>query len=350
MKTLGRAFSITLGVLLGILIFFLIISLASGLFYKYMPPPKEKYSFIEGSQSSLNKVVIIELNGLILNQSKQRMPLLNSQVIYANKIEKLLDNLADQKEIKAIIISINSPGGSVSGSNRFHNAIVNFKNKSIAPIYVHTNELLASGALWSTIAADRIYASYGAMIGSIGVKGPSWFVYNKPTSMKIDFFGPDISTAEGIDHYQPYAGRSKDIFNPFRNPTQDELLEIQKMLDSIYDKFVNLVSANRKIEKKYIKENIGAMFFDSNQAKVHNLIDDIFSLDSVKNNTIKYLEIQNDYQIIKIENKSNFINEISNITFNTKSDISIQINTDICGLYYQQIVLLSNYNFSVCEN
>ena len=80
------------------------------------------------------------------------------------------------------------------------------------------------------------------MIGSIGVKGQSWFVYNDPVSIKSDFFGPNISTLKGIDYYQPYSGESKDIFNPFRKPTTKEINKIQEMLYSIYEKFVNIIS------------------------------------------------------------------------------------------------------------
>ena len=165
-----------------------------------------------------------------MNQSKQGITILNSQIIYASQIEKILNDVLNNEEIKAIIISMNSPGGSVSGSNRLYNAIKDFKKNNTIPIYIHTNELLASGAFWSSVAANKIYASYGSMIGSIGVKGPSWFVYNKPKSIRGGLLEPTIETEEGIEHYQPFAGKSKDVFNPFRKPTEEELFKIQNLL------------------------------------------------------------------------------------------------------------------------
>ena len=112
----------------------------------YMDLPQGKYEFIEGNKSSLNKIVILEINGIIASQSKLDLPLLNSKIIYANEVEKTLNDLSSDFNLKAVIISINSPGGSVSGSNRLYNAINDFKQNSKLPIIIHTNEILASGA------------------------------------------------------------------------------------------------------------------------------------------------------------------------------------------------------------
>tara|TARA_B100000029_G_scaffold485670_1_gene539236 strand:+ start:251 stop:1270 length:1020 start_codon:yes stop_codon:yes gene_type:complete len=338
--------SISMGILLGILIFFITLSFLSILLDKYALFPKEEFSFLEGDKSSTNKVLILDVNGLILNQSKQGIPILNSQIIYASQIEKVLNNVLDNTEIKAVIISMNSPGGSVSGSNRLYNAIKDFTKNNTKPIYIHTNELLASGAFWSSVAANKVYASYGSMIGSIGVKGPSWFVYNKPKSIRGGFFEPSIETEGGIEHYQPIAGKSKDVFNPFRKPTEEELVKIQKLLDSIYDKFLNVVSNNRKIEKKYIEEKIGAMIYDSQEAKNLKLIDGVISLKNLKNKLINDLNIEEDYQIINITNKYSIINELTNINYKSQKIIK----NDICHLYNQDFSVIGNYNFSACEN
>ena len=346
MKTLFRSMSVTMGILLGILIFLITLSFLSILLDEYLSFSKEEYSFLEGNKASKNKILVLEVNGLILNQSKQGITILNSQIIYASQIEKILNDVLNNEEIKAIIISMNSPGGSVSGSNRLYNAIKDFKKNNTIPIYIHTNELLASGAFWSSVAANKIYASYGSMIGSIGVKGPSWFVYNKPKSIRGGFLEPTIETEEGIEHYQPFAGKSKDVFNPFRKPTEEELFKIQNLLDSIYDKFLNIVSHNRKIEKNYIEEKIGAMIYDSQEAKNLKLIDDVISLKTLKKKLVTELNIKEDYQIIKIINRYNLINELSNINYTSQK----LIKDDVCNLYNQDFSVISNYNFSACEN
>ena len=348
MQSFWKSFTKTLGILSAFFVILLLIMAVPRISENYMDLSQGKYEFIEGDKSSLNKIIILQINGLITNQSKIDLPLLNSKIIYANEVEKILYDLSSDFNLKAIIISINSPGGSVSGSNRLYNAINNFKQNSKLPIIIHTNEILTSGAIWSVSPADKIYASYGAMIGSIGVKGPSWFVYNKPISMEHNYFGPKVSTLKGIDYYQPYAGKSKDIFNPFRNPTPEELSSIQDMLDSIYERFLNILSKNRKINKDYIKNNIGALIFESETAKQHNLIDEVASLDAVKEKVILSLKLKEDYQILKIKNVSNFIEQFYNINFLFKTHYNNNINSDICNLSNQQFLLIGNYNFSEC--
>ena len=348
MKTFGIAFSKTFGFLSAILAIFFVLSVIVKFNENNFYLNTQNYEFIGGNESSLNKIFILELNGLITNKKNESIPILNSDIIYVNKIEEIFDYLSSEVGIKAVLISINSPGGSVSGSNRFYNIIKNFKTNTNVPIFVHVNELLASGAMWSLASSDKIYASYGAMIGSIGVKGPSWFVYNDPVSIKSDFFGPNISTLKGIDYYQPYSGESKDIFNPFRKPTTKEINKIQEMLDSIYEKFVNIISKNRKIDKNYIKKNIGSMFYESEKAKFHNLIDDVISFNEAKKKIINSLNLEDDYQLIKINNKNNFINKISNINSNINNIYNNQISTDICNLANHQFLLIGKYNFSDC--
>ena len=81
----------------------------------------------------------------------------------------LMNLLIKEKNIKALLISLNSPGGTVSGSNRLYEVLIEFKKEFNIPIYIHVHELLASGAMWAALPADKIYASYGAIIGNIGI-------------------------------------------------------------------------------------------------------------------------------------------------------------------------------------
>ena len=215
---------------------------------------------------------------------------------------------------------------------------------------MHSNELIASGALWSSYGASKVFASYGAMIGNIGVKGPAWFVYNNPISMKYGLFGPDISTQNGIDFYQPFAGKSKDLFNPFRKPSEEEIQNIQNTLNSIYEDFINIVSKHRKIKKDYIKNNIGALLFDSNNAKNYNLIDDVLDLNGTLDEMLKLLDIEDDYQFIKIKNKINYFKEMKILSSKFFVNDNYYIKNDICNLINYQILLISQYKVTGCKN
>ena len=351
MSTFFSAFAKTLGILLGFLAAIVMLAVLLGFLNNLEFSAVYKYEIIKGDEKSENKIVYLNINGPIFSQSNQNISLINPNVIYVDMIEEELINLSNQENIRALLISLNSPGGTVSGSNRLYEILLNFKEEYKIPIYIHVEELLASGAMWAALPANKIYASYGAIIGNIGVKGPAWFVYNNPKSIKNNFFGPEISTFNGIDFYQPYAGRSKDIFNPFRQPTEEEINNIQEMLNSIYDKFILYVSKHRKIESDYIRNDIGALLYDSQSAKSHNLIDGIFSFEETVEELTKNLKIKTDYKILEIKNTNkNFIQHFSSILIDKDIYFNKQIENDICNLENQQLLLMTKFNFSSCKN
>ena len=270
---------------------------------------KNEFLLLSGELDSANTIAIIELNGLIIEKTGNFSDITNPFIISPSKIKKYLENLKSFSP-KVIIFSINSPGGTVSASKNFYDIITDYKKNNDTEILFHTNELLASGGYWASTSADGIYASYGSIIGSIGVKGPDWFYYDEPTSISTGIFGNNIETKKGIKVFSNKAGKSKDILNPFRKPEMYELEHLQEMVNDIYDEFVRVVSKERKIEIKNIKNNIGALIYTTKKAKQLHLIDDQLSLDNLISKIIKEKNFQN-YKIIKRNiPKTNFLEQI----------------------------------------
>ena len=143
------------------------------------------------------------------------------------------------------------------------------------------------------------------------------------------------------------AGKSKDIFNPFRKPTQKEILELQKMVNEIYDDFITIISSNRKIEKEVLKNEIGAMVFNSNTAKKHFLIDDQKDLEETINIISKKLSLKSKKIIINANKmKYNFIN--FNSLFNQNNIIhNLIINKKICDNMINGFSSISAINYSI---
>ena len=301
---------------LSIITIVIIISLSVSFF----ADTNNNFTVVEGEESSSNIIAIIELNGLVVQASSEISKLTNRFIISPNDIKK---NLEQIKEIspKVIIFSINSPGGTVSASNKLYEIIKNFKkNNKNTEIYIHTDELLASGGYWIATAADGIYASYGSIIGSIGVKGPDWFFYDKPNTLSTGIFGNTIETENGIKVFSNKAGKSKDILNPFREPTINELKHLQKMVDEIYSDFIRIVSKERKIETAILEEEIGALIFTSRMASDLNLIDSELSLEKLIKKTIKDNDF-GDYKVIKIINtKNSLVREILTSAFDEQDN------------------------------
>ena len=86
---------------------------------------------------------------------------------------------------------------------------------------------------WSLFESDKIFASYGSIIGSIGVSGPSWFYYNNPTSISSGILGETIVTKNGIEVFNQNAGQGKDLFNPYRRPKNEEIKHLQNIVDLV---------------------------------------------------------------------------------------------------------------------
>ena len=140
---------------------------------------------------------------------------------------------------------------------------------------------MASGAYWAALSGNRIFANYGSLIGSIGVKGPDWIYFDEPIVISNGLLGSSVATKNGIKKFSNIAGNSKDIYDPFRPPTKNEKIDLHNAVQNIYNDFVREVSSSRKIERHTILNDIGAMIYDTKSAKEKFLIDDTATLERV---------------------------------------------------------------------
>ena len=324
----------TLGFLSALLIFLIIINLVL-----HFSNELEKKQFVmtEGISSSNNIIASINLNGPIFNNNSNVLGNNFYNYINPSQVKSYLEELKEL-QIKALIININSPGGTVSATAELEQIIYEFKKHTNIKVYFFTKEILASGGYWVATTADKIFASYGSIIGSIGVSGPSWFYYNSPISISSGVFGQTIETREGIEVFNQNAGEGKDLFNPFRRPKSDEIKHLQDIVDDVYNDFITKVSRSRKIEISNIKNNIGALIYSSNQAKNNFLIDDILNYKTLIKLIIKENEFE-DYKIyenqvsnsilsdllVKYEEQTNNKYLLENICRNLETNISVLI-------------------------
>jgi len=307
MKLFFQTFSKILGFLFAILFFVILLGLASN----FIDINKSYFSYFKGDKKSDQIIAVLNISGPIISEpiNYYNFEIFNSlEAIYPSIIEKYLKEL-EKKQIVGLIISINSHGGSVSASQKIYTLLNNFKKKNNIPIYFHSSDILASGGYWIALSGDKIFADYGTVIGSIGVKGPDWLYYNSPTALSTGILGNSIESPNGIKLFSNTAGVSKDIFNPFREPSQEEKIKLQQMINDIYEDFVTLVSKKRKIEKIIIKDKIGAMIFNTAKAQKHYLIDAQKNIDEIIEILTKKLKLDSKKIIINKNNKKfNFLN------------------------------------------
>ncbi len=324
----------TLGFLCALLIFLIIINLVLNFSNEL---EKKQFVMTDGIPSSNNIIANINLNGPIFNNNSNVLGNNLYDYINPSQVKSYLEELKELR-IKALIININSPGGTVSATAELEQIIYEFKKNTDTKVYFYTKEILASGGYWVATTADKIFASYGSIIGSIGVSGPNWFYYNTPTSLSSGIFGQTIETKKGIEVFNQNAGEGKDLFNPFRRPRSDEIKHLQSIVDDVYNNFITKVSKSRKIEISNLKNNIGALIYSSNQAKNNFLIDDILNYETLIELIIKENKFE-DYKIyenkvsnsiisnllVKYEDQSNNKYSLENICRNLETNISVVI-------------------------
>jgi protease-4 len=300
------------------------------------------FSFLKGNKDSAQIIAILRISGPIISDPSRisSYDVFNSlESIYPSLIEDYLNELKT-KNITGLIVSINSPGGSVSATKTIYDKFIKFKEKKNIPIYFHSSDILASGGYWISLAGDKIFTNYGAIIGSIGVKGPDWIYFNNPTSLSNGIFGNYVESKNGIKLFSNSAGFSKDIYNPFRKPSESEIILLNEMVTDIYETFVTLASSSRKIEKNIIKNQIGAMIYNTNQAKKKYLIDGVKTLDEVinllkKNNKLEQVKII----INKKTDNYNFFNLSYNnlIDKNSIDNYKNIIKSKFCNNYLNEL-------------
>ncbi len=178
-----------------------------------------------------DKIVVIGVDGMIANAASGG--LLGSGENPVSKFKQELDKAADDDCVKAVVLRINSPGGTVSGSDAMYQMVQRFKAKTHKPVIASAQEVDASGAYYLSCAADKIVAQPTSLVGSIGVIFESFDV--EGTLAKL---GIAPITYKSAEH--------KDIGSPFRKPTPDEDVILQGLIDESYVRFQGIVKENRK--------------------------------------------------------------------------------------------------------
>ena len=236
--------------------------------------------YIYGKDSADKTFASIKLSGIILGEptSDDDFFTLFSDVgvVYGYDVKKQLRELSEDQDIDGIVLDIDSPGGTIFGSQAIADGISEYKQKTGKPVVAFVGGSAASGAYWAAAGADKIIADYGTLVGSIGVILGPFKEYGTVVSESAAFAG-GVETTDGITTTFITAGEAKDLGNPYRKMTEKEQVLLQKMVDNSYSQFVSHVSKNRQIEESIIRNSIGAYVYDEKQAMDLGLIDSVGS-------------------------------------------------------------------------
>jgi len=179
---------------------------------------------------------------------------------------------------KAVVLLINSPGGSPVQAGMMSDEIVRLKAKHKKPVYAVVEETCASAAYYVAASADRIFVDKASIVGSIGVL--------------MDGFGfTGLMDKVGVERRLLTAGENKGFLDPFSPQTEKQRVYAQAMLDQIHQQFITVVKAGRGKRLKETPEMYSGLFWTGQQAVELGLADSLGSLEYVAREVVKVEEI-----------------------------------------------------------
>lgn len=217
----------------------------------------------------------------------------DSKAANADDFVKGLTNGYKNKGLKAVILRINSPGGSPVQAEYMYNTITYFKTK-YPDIKIHAVcvDLCASAAYYLAAAADDIYASPASMVGSIGV------VYN-------GFGFVDTMAKVGVTRRLQTAGNNKGFMDPFSPQSEPQKQKLQTMLNLIHQQFIKRVKEGRGSRLLVDEETFSGLIWTGEQALASGLIDGYASTGQLARDVIK---VEN---LIDYTHKQNLFDRVS---------------------------------------
>ena len=204
--------------------------------FSYGTDPLREYT-IEGTGEG--KVLVISIKGIIWDVRRDGFfrtgpSMLQETVAHLRKAEK-------DEDVKAILLKIDSPGGTVTASDILYNEIQRFKEKTGKKIVVAMMGVAASGGYYISLPADYIIAHPTTITGSIGVMLPRWQAFG-------------LMEKIGVRRDVSKSGKLKDMGSPFREPTKEEEKLFQGLTDGLNDRFLTLVKKHRDLDPKTWKK------------------------------------------------------------------------------------------------
>lgn len=200
------------------------------------------------------------------------------------KFSRELRRLRQEDEVKAIVLRVNSPGGSASASETIQREIR--LAKKVKPVVVSMGSYAASGGYWIAAYGDRIFAEPTTVTGSIGVFG-------------VQFDVKKLSGDFGLTFDVVKTGKFADVISITRPKTEDELAVFQRMVDWIYGEFVGKVAEARKLKREVVEEIAQGRVWSGVEAKKLGLVDELGGLDAAIAYAVKQAKLGPNHRIVE---------------------------------------------------
>jgi protease-4 len=209
----------------------------------------------------VDKIAIIDVDGLMANTARRGF-LQEGDNQVSLFVEKL-DKAREDKAVKAVVLRLNSPGGTVAAADTMYHRLRRFKNKSSKPVVACMLDVAASGAYFLACGCDGIVAQPSTITGSIGT-----------IVQTISFAG--TMRMLGVKSVAIKSGELKDMGSPLHDLTEAEREVLQGLISGFYEQFVTVVDKGRpELSQEQVRQLADGRVFTAKQAMAEGLIDRI---------------------------------------------------------------------------
>jgi len=221
-------------------------------------PLKEKVISGQGRA----KILLLDISGLITTEEEKELGGLRYRPSLVARIKQQLQLAEKEEELCAIVLRINSPGGTVTASDIIYHLITDFKTRHQIPVIASLMELGTSGAYYIACSADQIIAHPTTVTGSIGVM-----------VLKLNLAG--LMDKLGVADETVKSGDKKDILFPLRPMTEEEAALVQGIIDDLFQRFREVVKKSRHLDGKALAEISDGRILTAESARRLGLVDRI---------------------------------------------------------------------------
>jgi protease-4 len=236
-----------------------------------------------------DKIAVIDITGTMLSGGSGVPQLFSESTgAYSNTIMKQLRRAAKDKSVKAVLLNINSPGGSVTSAEEITEEIQRFKKDSKKPIVATMGNAGASAAYYVAANCDKIYANPSTLTGSIGV-----YIGSKNLE--------ELYKKIGITDVMIKSGVHKDILSGARPMTGEERAILQSMVDEMFENFLQTVSAGRKLPLEQVRALADGRVYTGRQAKNLKLVDELGNYYDALAGTAEMAKIEGEPSVLRYD-------------------------------------------------
>jgi protease-4 len=208
-----------------------------------------------------DKVLLIDLSGVLAEEpiftleSRPQVPLLA-------RVREELEKAEDDDHVKAVVLRINSPGGTVTASDILYHELLRFKTRRKVPVVASILDVGASGGYYVALAADRILVHPTTVTGSIGV-------------LMLTVNASGLLEKIGVSASYVKSGDLKDMGSPFRAIRPEEQALFQDLINRFYGRFVELVALSRKLDEAKVRSFADGRIYTAREALSLGLVDEV---------------------------------------------------------------------------